>query len=121
MCNFVNFAHLWSYFVNFYISRFRNASSFEGISYAFNDIHFGNAWMLNSDTRVLDRRRLSEAWFKRHLIKWRIELGETDIQRIVNHETEQEIEKHLPSIKSYFSRKWSSTFHTDACKSEGMW
>lgn len=45
---------------------YRNGSSFEGKSNAYNDVHFGQDWSLQSDVRVLDRRRLSEAWFKRH-------------------------------------------------------
>ena len=72
MVLYVHIAVLFTY-------SFRNGSSFEGIAYAYNDIHFGSKWMLMEEFRVLDRRRLSEAWFKWHLLQWKIELGEKEI------------------------------------------
>lgn len=100
--------------------RYRNGSSFEGISNAYNDVHFGQDWSLQSDVRVLDRRRLSEAWFKRHLIKWKIELGETEIRPLTYAEVDSEIQSYMTKIGEHFSRKWSGNHHHDNCMSTGM-
>lgn len=100
--------------------RYRNGLSFEGISDAYNDVHFGQDWSLQSDVRVLDRRRLSEAWFQRHLIKWKIELGETEIRPLTCAEVDAEIQSYMTNIGEHFSRKWSGNHHHDNCMSKGV-
>lgn len=82
--------------------RYRNGSSFEGISNAENDVHFGQDWALKSDVRVLDRRRLSEAWFERHLLEWKIdlELGETEIRPLTCAEVDPESESEMTKKKA---------------------
>lgn len=76
-------------------------------------MHFGQDWSLKRDVRVLDRRRLSEAWFKRHLIEWKIELGETEIRPLT--EVDAEIQSYMTKIREHLSRKWSGNHHHDNC------
>lgn len=101
--------------------RYRNGSSFEGISNAENDVHFGQDWALKSDVRVLDRRRLSEAWFERHLLEWKIdlELGETEIRPLTCAEVDPESESEMTKKGAHFSRKWPGNHHHN-CMSKGV-
>lgn len=65
-------------------------------------MHFGQDWSLKSDVRVLDRRRLSEAWFERHLLEWKIdlELGETEIRPLTCAEVDPESESEMTKKKA---------------------
>ena len=77
--------------------------------------------MLKSESRVLDRRRLSEAWLKWHLIEWKRDLGEDKISALINNEVEADIELYLPKIRERFSKKWSGLHHTDSCNAKGLY
>lgn len=75
--------------------------------------------MIQNGNRMLDRRRLSDAWMKWHLIEWKQHMGEKEISIITNSELEYEIEKYLPRMRESFTKKWSSIHHTDNCMAEG--
>ncbi|XP_062572427.1 uncharacterized protein LOC134234383 [Saccostrea cucullata] len=66
----------------------------------------------------MDRRRLSEAWFKWHLIEMKIGLGERNIDTLVCSEVDAEIQRLLPRIHEHFTKKWSGSHHCDNCKSK---
>lgn len=112
----LNISVIWTSF--FY--RFRNGSTFEGIAYSYNDKHFGIDWMkkrsLNIKERMLDRRRLSDAWFKWHAYMWNVEMG-----RALNvpDDLEIELQNMIPLLKQHFTRKWSGSHHFSQHKAPG--
>ena len=106
--------------VNF---RLRNGSSFEGIAYQYNDEHFGFGWDAqiskeaeeseesSEDGKLLERRRLAEAWLKFHLIMLFQEMKRAKIPEIPTRQLNDVIESNLEEISSYFTRKWSAHDH----------
>lgn len=101
--------------------RFRKSASFEGIAYAYNDEHLGIEWMNSlNNTQILDRRRLSEAWYKKTLIEMKKNYNlQTEIEYILSDKLEGILECEKDVLWEKFSIKWSSSLHTDNCNHEG--
>ncbi|XP_076101176.1 uncharacterized protein LOC143070960 [Mytilus galloprovincialis] len=100
------------------IDLYRKAASFESIAYAYNDEFLGCKWMDSSNsTEILDRRRLSEASYKKTIIEMFTEHKIVEeIEFIKSDEIEALLEFHVEKLWKGFSKKWSSSFHTDNCK-----
>ncbi|XP_062599962.1 uncharacterized protein LOC134261552, partial [Saccostrea cucullata] len=99
---------------------YRKSASFEGIAYAYNDEHLGSEWMnLDKNTEVMDRRRLSEAWYKKTFLEIKGNYGmQQNIEYISSDKLEDVLESEMNGLWRTFSVKWSSSFHTDNCKHE---
>ena len=71
---------------------------------------------LNAIQRMLDRRRLSDAWFKWHAYLWHKEMD-----RVLNvpDDLESELQNMIPLLKKHFTHKWSGDHHFSQHKSPG--
>lgn len=75
----------------------------------------------SNSTEILDRRRLSEAWYKKTIIEMFTEHKIVEeIEFIKSDEIEALLEFHVEKLWKGFSKKWSSSFHTDNCKHAGL-
>lgn len=72
-----------------------------------------------SQTRLLDRRRLAEAWYKWSVWRWRQQISGTALTIVEMDLTSQNldmtIEKTLPDIRLWFTQKWSGPYHRGRC------
>ena len=88
------------------------------MAYEYNDNIFGINWMATKRDagRVLDRRRLSEAWAKWHYYLWCKEMG---LEVIVPKNIDMTLKFFLPHLRAHFTCKWSGNYHGDKCGSKG--
>ena len=73
--------------------------------------------LLKTKERMLDRRRLSEAWMRWHAMTW-----DQEMQRplTVPENLEEYLVEMLPDLKKHFTSKWSGNHHTSNCCSKGI-
>lgn len=75
---------------------------------------------LLNNTQILDRRRLSEAWYKKTFIEMKKNYNlQSEIEYILSDKLEGILECEKDVLWEKFSIKWSSSLHTDNCNHEG--
>ena len=73
------------------------------------------------NTEILDRRRLSDAWYKKIIIEKLSEYKmREDIEVIKSENIELLLEPLVDELWRKFTRKWSSSFHTNNCRHERL-
>lgn len=95
---------------------FRKISSFEAMAYCYNDEVIGASWMVKdfdkNSVKPLDRRVLSEAWSKWHMVIWKEEMG---LSRLYPSDHEKDMQTILPLLRKHFTKKWSGPNHKNNC------
>lgn len=74
----------------------------------------------DNSTDIMDRRRMSDAWYKKVIIQVTCEFNlQNRIEMIHSDKVEQMLERMVDVSWKEFTKKWSSTVHTDNCNHKG--